>query len=201
MNAVKNSLVKIAIVGCMGSGKSYVLNYFKNRNFLCINCDELVANLYQFYSPLILELASLNSKLVVNDQVDKQQILNIFMYDKSQKKLIENIIFKHVYQFLNLFFLNIKGVKYCFVEVPLLFESDGSKYFDQIIYVDRDKELRFNSLRNSRGYSDEWLNLQNSFLLDEDYKKLNSTVVIDNNQGFLELEQQLEKIIERLEHE
>lgn len=201
MNVVKNSLVKIAIVGSMGSGKSYVLNYFKSRDFLCINCDDLVANLYQYYSPLILDLQNLNSELVVNDIVDKKQILNIFIHDKYQKKLIEKIVFKHIYEILNLIFLNIKGVKYCFVEVPLLFESDGAKYFDEIIYIDRFKELRFESLRNSRGYSNEWLNLQNSFLMDEDFKKENSTIVIDNNHGFLELESQLEKIIERLYHE
>lgn len=201
MKNVKNELFKIAIVGAMGSGKSYVLNYIKQKNFVCFDCDLIVANLYNYSQPLINDLANINCDLVLNNKVDKNKIFYIFNNDFEQKKIIEKCVFKHVYNFLNLVFTNMLGTNLCFVEVPLLFESNGEQYFDQIVYVDRNKELRFETLIKNRGYSYEWLNKQNSFLIDENIKKNKSDFILENNESLEKLNVVIDNYLLRLKND
>lgn len=201
MKNVKNKLFKVAIVGAMGSGKSYVLNYFKQNNFICFDCDLIVANLYKYSQPLKNDLFNINPLLIKNNQIDKNIVLNIFNNDSKQKNMIEKCVFEYVYDFLTLVFENMLGTNICFIEVPLLFESNGEQYFDQIIYVDRKPDLRFETLIQNRGYSVEWLNKQNSFLIDENIKRQKSDYILENNGSLADLNLLLDEYLLGLKNE
>lgn len=128
----------IAITGCIGSGKSYILNQInKLYNYDIFSADEIAKNSYE--DKTIQNKLQLEFNCIINGKVDKDLLKK--QLNESTIKKLNNII--HPYVRLKIEELKTKySNKIAFIEVPLLFESKMEDLFDLSIAIYVDDKLR-----------------------------------------------------------
>ncbi len=142
---MKQSKIKVAVTGGIGSGKSTVCNILKSLGYPVYSCDEIYKQVLQdslvleelakeFGNHIINKDSSLNrpalSEIVFND-TEKLEKLNKLTHPKIFEKMFEK---------------SSKDSGVVFYEVPLLFEGGYQNLFDEVLVVLRDREQRIKSI-------------------------------------------------------
>ncbi|RYE06158.1 MAG: dephospho-CoA kinase [Rickettsiaceae bacterium] len=184
----------IAITGCIASGKSTVLNYLKNNNYLTFSADEFVDNLYQNLT-IRHKILRLIPKLKI---FNKHNIANIIYNDKTAKDKLEQLIYPYIIN-------EIIKIKTCtskyeitFAEMPLLFEAQLENYFEYVIVTIAPRKRRFEraSLRSSINY--EIFNKIEQIQYKQKEKIAGANFIINTDVKMLKLELQIINILEKL---
>ena len=132
-------IIKIAVTGSAGSGKSLVCQRFNKIGLVTLDCDVIARQVVEpgtFGFKKIVEL--FGPKVVLkNGELNRKSLRNIIVNDLKMRKKMENILHplilsKVIFQMANSVYRQKKAVA---VEVPLLFESGMEKYFDVSIAV------------------------------------------------------------------
>lgn len=139
-------MIKVVITGGIASGKSTALNYFKKR-FYTLSADEEIAKIYN--------MQKISDELKNNLGVaKKEEVKELIKKDPYKIKLIERILYKE----LNKNFRNFermcrrKNQKYCFYEIPLVFEKNMQRNYDLIINIESTLfKQKSNFLRRKNG--------------------------------------------------
>lgn len=176
---VNPSLKKaIGITGIIGSGKTTVLNIFKELGYQTFSCDEIVENLYK--DPIIARKinAIFSYKVLENNTLNKFKMRDMLKNNKVLHEKLENYVFPLVEQEL----INIVNTyNEPVIEVPLLFKAHLEYLFKKIIYVSTSIDNIKKRNEKYRKYNiDEAIDLyhvNNSY----DIKSIPNLVEIKNN--------------------
>lgn len=84
------------------------------------------------------------------------------------------------------------------VEIPLLFEAGKREFIDAVIYVAAEFALRVRRCEVQRGWSIDELMRREKFLMPRENKIAVSDYVIHNDKSISELEEQINRLGERL---
>ncbi len=137
-------LVKIAVTGGIGSGKSFVINLIEKLGYPTVSCDCVYAELLS-EEKFVLEVCKeirveplyVNGKAVLNKKLVSEKVF----LDKSMLNKLNSLTHKAIFD--RLFSLSFEGL--AFYEVPLLFEGNYQDKFDYIFVVMRDIDERIAS--------------------------------------------------------
>ena len=165
--------MKIAITGTIGSGKTEAANYLRKLGYDVFDCDKVN---YQILEDRAYELLfDKFSECFENKKLNKKTLANLIFKDKAKKEELESILHPIILDEL----LNRKDDP-LFAEVPLLFEANWDKYFDENILIICDEDLAIQRLEN-RGFTEfEAKNrILNQMPVQEKIKK--ATRIIYNN--------------------
>lgn len=187
------------ITGGMGTGKSTVLNFFKQKNFIIYDADQLVSELFinnhEYYKELALLFDNwLGTDFVHRDKIDKKY-LRPFLEKVAHgfPKSLE-IVTPFVQKKMESLYLNMTNP--IIFEVPLLFEANMQNSFEKIILVTCDLETRLQriSLRQPHLSKEQILQtIENQ--KSEEFKKPFVDYIVDNSYDYNYLNQQLETIL------
>ena len=130
-------MIRIAIVGDIGSGKSYVAKQF---GFPVFNADIEVGRLYKKSKKSFNKLKKVIPKFIISFPIKKSEISKAIMNDNNNLKKIIKIIHPLVRSKMNKFVKEKKKYKIIVLDVPLLFENKINKKNDIIIFVDAKKK-------------------------------------------------------------
>ena len=86
-----------------------------------------------------------------------------------------------------------------FAEVPLLYESQGERFFDEVWVVVSDESILRERLRRYRAYTDEMIDERLIHQIPQAEKMKRADVVITNNNDIEALEASLQKALKRYE--
>lgn len=132
--------MKIAITGGIGSGKTTLINFLKEKfNIKIISVDNIVHE--------IIEEPKIKEYLINNYQTtDRKIISNIIFESNDPFKLLylENIVNEYFYPKLQKIFNENNNL---IVEVPLLYEKGLHVLFDNIIVVNANLENRIDRIK------------------------------------------------------
>lgn len=143
----------IAITGRMGSGKSLVSSILRDLGYRVYDADEIAKNLLETEA-VKAQLVKIFGASVLScmGEIDHAYLaFRIFNHD-SEKRRVEALIHPLVYQRLDELSKSSKD-ELIFSEVPLLFESQGQKYFDRTLLISSSDELALARLMQQRHYS------------------------------------------------
>lgn len=141
----QNKIVKIAVTGGIGSGKSMVCNIIKDFGYSVYSCDEVYTDLINS-GKLTSEIAAEFGCFVLNsDGTLNRQILSEIVFASKEKLKKLNTI-THGKIFEEMFKRAEVSVGLVFFEVPILFEGGYQKLFDEVIVVKRDINSRVKSV-------------------------------------------------------
>ena len=168
-------MIRIAVVGDIGSGKSYVAKLF---GYPVFNADLEVAALYKknkkFYFKLKKELPNyINSFPVQKSKLSEAIIKN----QKNLKKIIK-IIHPEIRKRLSKFIYKNRGKKFVILDVPLLMENKINKKNDILIFIDAKKKEINKRLKKRKNYN---LKILRKFQLPLEIKKKKADFIIKNN--------------------
>lgn len=190
---IDKSLEKgIAITGPIGSGKSTVLNYFKEKGFITYSCDEMVHKLYE--KPEISRKISqiLNAPFDINNKKTTKLARKIMIDNPEIKKKIESYIYPILEKEMVLI---IKNNEKTVFEVPTLFKAHLEYLFKTIIVIEISKEQQIKNLENRNDDINTSINLNKDYEIKKYQDKI-KIVKADGN--FNNLYAQIDEIIKSI---
>jgi dephospho-CoA kinase len=177
-------MLKIAITGGAGSGKSTVARMFKELGVPVLDADEAARDAVAVGSPAWQELRRLYGPEYFREDgsLDRAKVAARVFADPGEKRRLEEIVHPRVAQEIKhrLQELEEQGAPLALVEVPLLFEAGLEAAYDKIIVVDVDEadQVRRLGERDGRSAAEIAGILQAQLPLKDKVKK--ADYVIDN---------------------
>ena len=93
-------MIRIGILGRIGSGKSYIANNF---GYPVFDADFEVSKLYEKNKKIFLKLNKLLPKYISTFPIDKKEITKAILSNKNNLKKIINIIHKEIRKKMRIF--------------------------------------------------------------------------------------------------
>ena len=129
-------MIRIAVVGDIGSGKSFISNLFNQPVF---NADFEVSNIYKKDKSCFLKIKKAIPNYFSKFPLKKTELIQSILADKQNLKKISNIIHPIVRKRLNDFIKKNKNKKLVILDIPLYFENKLNKKNDIIIFINAKK--------------------------------------------------------------
>ena len=130
-------MIRIAVLGDIGSGKSHVAKLF---GYPVFNADNEVAKLYRKNRKCFFKLRRKLPKYINSFPIKKKEILKAIADNNTNLKKIIKIVHPLVRFNMNKFLKKNNNKKYVVLDIPLLLENKINKKKDILIFVDGNKK-------------------------------------------------------------
>ena len=174
-------MIKICIVGDMGSGKTYISNLFSKNKKLIFNADLEVNKIYNYNKNIFNKLKKKLPHFIKTFPTNKLEIYNAIVFNKSNLKKIIKIIHPEIRNKMNSFLKKNNKQKFVILDIPLLLENKINKPEDVIIYVNAKKNIIQKNLKKRAGYNQKIVEVLKELQILPERKKELSDIVITNN--------------------
>ena len=171
-------MIRIGLVGDIGSGKSYIANNF---GYPVFNADLEVGKLYKKNRKIFIKLNKVLPKYFNSFPVDKKDVLRAILANETNLKKIIKIIHQEIRKKLLIFLKKNKNKKILILDIPLLLENKLHKKKDILIYIQSKKSDILKRLKKRKNFNKKLLNKFRKIQLPLDYKKKKSQFIIKNN--------------------
>ena len=185
-------MIKIGILGGIGSGKSHVA---RNFGYPVFNADDEVGKLYKKDRKIFNKLKKVLPKYIYSFPVNKDEISNAILDNKSNLKKIVKIIHSEIKKKMNLFLEKNINKKFVILDIPLLLENKINKKNDILIFVQSNKIDVFKRLKKRKNFNLKLLNKFKNIQLSLNYKKKQSQFVIKNDFTNKSVNRSIKKIL------
>ena len=185
-------MIKIGILGDIGSGKSYVA---KNFGYPVFNADIEVGKLYKKDRKIFVKLKKILPKYIYSFPVDKNEISKAILANKFNLKKIVKIVHLEIRKKMNIFLKKNKNKKIVILDIPLLLENKINKKKDILIFVQSKKSEILKRLKQRKNFNLKLLNKFKNIQLPPDYKKKKSHFIVKNNFTNVSVKRDIKKII------
>lgn len=187
--------MRIAITGSMGSGKSTVAQLIRDMGYHVKDADQIAKEHLESDCVKTALLKRYGQRILTCDNtIDKAYLASRIFNYPAEKRQLEDLIYPFVYAELTA----RSNEKIEFSEVPLLFESSGENYFDEIWVVVSDEEKMIERLKKNRNYTDEMIQERLQHQMSQHDKAVLADVIIENNSDTDNLRFQIETQLERI---
>ena len=171
-------MIRIAILGDIGSGKSFFAKQFKIPLFCA---DEVVQNLYKKNRTLFIKLKKLFSKDLDNFPIRKFQLISIINKNPNNLKKITKIVHPIVRKEMKLFLKKNQNKKAVVLDVPLFLENNLDYKNDILVFIDPDKKKAILRLKRRTNFNKRNFKLLKSLQMPLGIKKNRADFVVKNN--------------------
>ena len=171
-------MIRIGILGDIGSGKSYVAN---NLGYPVFDADYEVAKLYQKNKKIFLKLRKILPKNIKSFPIEKKEITEAILQKKGNLKKIIRIVHSEIRKKMNLFLEKNKNKKFVVLDVPLLLENKLNKKGDILIFVNSKKSDILKKLSKRKNFNKKLFNKFKKIQFTSEYKKKKSHFIIKND--------------------
>ena len=169
---------RIALVGDIGSGKTFISNLF---GYPVFNADLVVSNLYKKDKFLFRKIKNRFPDKVRNFPLKKEELLKIVFQNKKNLNVLGKMIHPKVRKKMENFFKTNKRKKFVVLDVPLYLENRLNKKKDVIIFVQADKKKIKQKLNKRKNINSKLINILRRNQLPIKLKRKKSTYIIKNN--------------------
>ena len=169
-------MIKIGILGDIGSGKSYVA---QNFGYPVFNADYEVAKLYQKNRKVFNKLKKDLPKYIFSFPMEKKEISNAILANKNNLDKIIKIVHFEIKKKMNLFLKKYKNSKIVILDIPLLLENKINN--DILVYVQSKRSNILKRLKKRKNFNQKLLKKFKAIQLPISYKKKKSQFIIKNN--------------------
>jgi len=140
-------VLKVAVTGGIGSGKSAVGEILQELGAVIIDSDELARTVIERGSPGYDQvLAAFGDEILTAGEIDRAKLAGLVFTKPELRKKLEGIVHPLVREAAEGIMRSIPAESVVVNEIPLLFETDGAKRFDFVIAVQAPIELRIERL-------------------------------------------------------
>ena len=194
-------MLKIAITGGIGAGKTAITDYLKYLDFTVIDADVISREMTGPGGCAITAICEKWGSDIANQErgLDRDLMRSIIYSNEESKREFENIVTKSVIKTVArlLKVHELRGSKVVFVAAPLLFECDMQDDYDAVWLVIADKDTRVErvSERDDLGY--EIINRIIASQMSDGEKAKLSSDVIENNGTLPELKKNVDKLLNK----
>ncbi len=171
-------MIKIGILGDIGSGKSYIAKQF---GYPVFNADVEVGKLYKRNKRIFTKLKKVLPKFIYSFPINKNEIIKALFANKINLKKITKIIHSEVRREMNKFLKKHINKKIVILDIPLLLENKINKKGDILVFIKSNKKDVLKRLKKRPGFNNKLLIKFKKIQLPLDYKMKKSHFIIKNN--------------------
>ena len=171
-------MIKIGILGDIGSGKSYVAQKF---GYPVFNADQEVAKLYQQNKNVYINLKNTLPKYIHSFPIEKKEISNAILGNKNNLNKIVKIVHAEIRKKMNIFLKKNIRQKIVILDIPLLLEKKINKKKDILVFVQSNQSDILKRLKKRRNFNQKLIKKFKTIQYPISYKKKKSNFIIKNN--------------------
>ena len=171
-------MIRIGILGNIGSGKSYVA---KNFGYPVFNADYEVTKLYKKDKKIFKKLKKKLPKYISSFPINKNEITKAILSNKVNLQKIISIVHLEIRKLLKLFLIKNKNKKVIILDIPLLLENKINNKKDLLVFVDSKKSKINKRLKKRLNFNSKLFNKFKKIQLPINYKKRKAHFIIKND--------------------
>jgi dephospho-CoA kinase len=174
-------MIKVGILGSVGSGKSFVANIFKELGFNIFSADKIVSQIYE-RNKNINKKISIFFKLKLNHgKINKNELRDTLKKNPKKFKYLNDIIHPIVRKKLSLFLSKYKKTNLVVLDIPLLIENKMFNFVDIFIFVKTKPNIFKIRIKKRKNLDKQFLKLLENQQVDEKIKKSYADFTVDNS--------------------
>ena len=171
-------MIRIAVLGDIGSGKSYVAKQF---GYPVFSADAEVVKLYRKSRKCYSKLKKTLPNYITSFPVKKSELLKAIMVNRYNLKKIVRIVHPEVRTSMNKFIKKNKNKKFIILDIPLFLENKMNKQNDILIFIDAKKKEINKRLKKRNNKNLKIIKKFKKLQLPVEFKKKQSDFSIKNN--------------------
>lgn len=191
-------MVRVGIIGSVGSGKSFVANIFKELNFNIFSADNEVNNIYKKDKSVNKKISRFFKLKLYKGRIDKQELRDALKKNPKKFIFLNKIIHPIVRKKLVLFLSKFKKNRLVVLDIPLLVENKMFNFVDIFILI-KTRSNSFNTrIKKRKNLDKHFLNILKKQQRSEKIKEGYADFVIYNsskNKVKLQVKNILDKIL------
>ena len=171
-------MIRIGIVGDIGSGKSYVARKFGLPVF---DADLEVNKIYKKSIKCYKKLKKIFPKHIFSFPIKRKELSQVVAKDKNNVKKINKIVHPEVRLRMNKFLNKNKKKKAVVLDIPLLLEGRINNKKDILIFVEAKKKEISKRLKKRRNFNKKIFDELKKLQLPLEIKKKKANFILKNN--------------------
>jgi len=191
-------MIRICILGDIGSGKSYVAKQFRCPVF---NADLEVAKIYKKNRECYKKLKKKLPNYITSFPIKKTEISRSIIDNINNLNKIIKTVHPAVRVSLNLFLKKNKKKKIVVLDVPLLLESKINRRNDVLIFVLANRKEIYKRLKKRKNFNKEIFKKLKKIQLPLEVKKRKAKFIIRNNFTNKSIRRGIVKIIKKIKND
>ena len=188
-------MIRIAVVGGIGSGKSYIAKLF---GYPVFNADIEVTKLYRKIKKCYNKLKKTLPNYITSFPVKKSELLKAIMVNRYNLKKIVRIVHPEVRTSMNKFIKKNKNKKLVILDIPLLMENKINKKKDILIFIDAKKKEINKRLKKKLNINLKIIGKFKKLQLPVELKKRKSDFIIKNNFKNNSIKKSVKKVMKKI---
>jgi dephospho-CoA kinase len=188
-------VLRVALTGGIGSGKSLVGEILEELGALVIDSDQLAREVIERGSPGYEEVVTAFGDSILSEgQIDRSKLAAVVFKESDLRKKLESIIHPLVREAAEKLARKLPSGAILINQIPLLVESDGAKRFDYVVTVSADEEIRRERLR-LRGLKDYEITQRMAAQVSDSEREKIADYIIRNDASIDELTRAVEALM------
>jgi dephospho-CoA kinase len=193
---------RIALTGGIATGKSHVRALMEKLGVPTIDSDTLARQAVAQGTPGLAEVVREFGASIVTPagELDRSRLGTIIFADPQARRVLEAIIHPRVREATNAWFASLDPAVHAFAvaDIPLLYEVDRDKDFDEVIVVAADAETQVRRVmeRDDMSEVEARKRLRAQLPIDEKVRRANH--VIRTTDSYADTERQVKRVVEAL---
>ena len=188
-------MMKIALTGSIGMGKSTVAAMFQEAGVPVFDADAEVRRMQGYGGILVEDIGERFPGTVVGGAVDRERLSAYVLADRDALAALEMIVHPAVARARERFIDEHRGAPALLFEIPLLFETHGEQAFDKVIVVSAPADVQRRRVMAREGMTDDKLQGLLARQLPDEQKRERADFVIDTGGSLDETRAQVSTIL------
>jgi dephospho-CoA kinase len=192
------NLKKVSVTGGIASGKSSLLAVFQKLGAFVVSADQIVHKLLSSNHAYVQKVIGLlGNEITTDGKIDRKKVAHIVFLAPHKLESLENLTHPLVRAELRRLYAHAKrrgGYSFFAAEVPLLFETENSSWYDVTIAVTADETLEQERFTRATGADRNEFLRRSSRLLPQEEKAKRAHFHLTNNGTLEEFQQQGQKL-------
>jgi dephospho-CoA kinase len=188
-------MIKIALTGSIGMGKSTVAAMFARAGVPVFDADAVVRQLQGPGGALVDKIGELFPGTVRCGTLDRDCLAQIVLENPAKLSALEGIVHPAVRDMREAFIDKHAGAPALMFEIPLLFETGGDKEFDKVVVVSAPAEVQRARVLGRRGMTAAKLESILKRQMPDEEKRRRADFVIDTGGDLSTTEAQVRDIL------
>ena len=188
-------MIRIGILGDIGSGKSFIANSF---GYPVFNADNEVGKLYKKNRKIFFKLNKALPKYITQFPIKKQEVTKTILANKNNLRKIIKIVHPEIRKKMNIFLKKNKKRRLIILDIPLLLENKINKRKDILIFIQSKRAKILKRLKKRENFNLKIMNRFRKIQLPLDYKRKKSNFIIKNNFTNKNIKYQIRYILKQI---
>jgi len=190
-------MVRVGILGSIGSGKSFVANIFEKFGFDIFSADSEVAKIYKNNKVVNKKISKFFKLKLYKNRINREQLRDFIKKYPKKFKFLNQTIHPLVRKRLVNFLEKNKNKKLVVLDIPLLIENKLFKFVDIFIFIKTEPGAFNNRIIRRKNLDKSFLKVLRKQQVSEKIKESYANFVVFNNSKN-KVTLQIKKIINKI---